>query len=131
MMSVIQVLFHMTTMLKGRVLREFGVDIAETMDYTSPSYRLEINLLGRMFAQSAELYSAIAQMNPYTGEIVDQLRKGLDDYREWYASADMQAFAEDFGKSAEHLGAFCGTAYQESSNILDYTVERFRSNGDR
>ena len=66
MMSIIQVLFHMTTMLTGRVLRELGVDIAETMDYTSPSYRLEMNILGRMFAQSPALYSAITQRNPYT-----------------------------------------------------------------
>ena len=131
MMSLIQVLFHLTTMLKGRVLRELGVDIAETMDYTSPSYRLEINLLGRMFAQSAELYSAIAQMNPYTGEIVDQLKRGLEDYGQWHTAGDLQAFVGDFGKSAEHLGGFCGAAYRESSNILDYTVELFRSNGER
>ncbi|MCE5242639.1 MAG: prephenate dehydrogenase/arogenate dehydrogenase family protein [Syntrophobacteraceae bacterium] len=131
MMSIIQVLFHMTTMLKGRVLREIGVDIAETMEYTSPSYRLEINLLGRMFAQSAELYSAITQMNPYTGEILDHLRKGLDDYGQWVAAGDLQSFAGDFDRSAEHLGEFCASAYQESSNILDYTVDLFRGNGGR
>jgi prephenate dehydrogenase len=131
MMSIIQVLFHMTTMLTGRVLRDLQVDIAETMDYTSPSYRLEINLLGRMFAQSGELYSAITQMNPYTKDILGLLRQGLESYEEWYAAEDLNSFVRDFERSAGHLGDFCGKAYQESSAVLDFGVRlanRIRQN---
>ncbi|MGV8074194.1 MAG: prephenate dehydrogenase/arogenate dehydrogenase family protein [Syntrophobacteraceae bacterium] len=123
MMSIIQVLLHMTTMLKGRVLRELGVDIAETMAYTSPSYRLEINLLGRMFAQSPALYSAIAEMNPYTKDILAQLKAGLESYETWYSSGDLSAFMNDFEHSAAHLGEFCRSAYDESSAYLDFVVQ--------
>ena len=123
MMSIIQVLFHMTTMLTGRVLRDMGVDIAETLEYTSPSYRLEINTIGRMFAQSGALYSAITQLNPYTAEILRQLIQGLQCYETWYGKGDLGAFIEDFRFSAEHLGDFCREAYKESSAILDFTVK--------
>ncbi len=126
LMSIIQVLFHMTTMLKGRVLRELGISISETMEYTSPIYRLEISLLGRMFAQNPALYSAIAQMNPHTGTIIDELKSGLDHYKDWLENARLTAFMEDFKKSAEHLGSFCDNAYKESSEILDFSVELAR-----
>ncbi len=122
MMSIIQVLFHMTTMLTGRVLRDLGVDIAETMEYTSPSYRLEINLLGRIFAQNSALYSAITQMNPHTMDIIRHFREGLDRYASWVEKEDLGSFIDDFEKSARHLGDFCREAYRESSMILDYTV---------
>lgn len=122
MMSVIQVLFHMLTMLSGRVLRDLGVDIGDTLEYTSPSYRLEINILGRMFAQNGALYSAITQMNPYTPEILHHLKNGLESYEKWAEAGDLTAFMEDFRKSAEHLGDFCRNAYTESSDILDFTV---------
>lgn len=122
MMSIIQVLFHMTTMLIGRVLRGLGVDIAETLQYTSPSYRLEINLLGRIFAQNGALYSAITQMNPYTKEILEHLRESLEHYDRWYDEEDLEAFVQDFHKSALHLGDFCRQAYRESSTILDFSV---------
>jgi prephenate dehydrogenase len=122
MMSVIQVLFHMTTMLMGRVLRDLGVDIDATLEYTSPSYRLEMSQLGRMFAQSAELYAAITQMNVNTGEILALLRNGLDAYEGWYRTQDFQAFVADFERSALHLGGFCDQAYRESSEILDFVV---------
>ncbi|MCK8600566.1 prephenate dehydrogenase/arogenate dehydrogenase family protein [Desulfoferrobacter suflitae] len=129
MMSIIQVLFHMTTMLVGRVLRELSVDIAETMEFTSPSYRLEINLLGRMFAQNGALYSAISQMNPYTKDILSSLMQGLSSYQEWYQGQDLDAFMRDFQKSAEHLGDFCSRAYEESSAVLDFGVRLARLNG--
>lgn len=122
MMSVIQVLFHMTTMLVGRVLRDLTVNIGETMEYTSPSYRLEINLLGRMFAQNGALYSAISQMNPYTKEILVSLKEGLACYEKWYENEDLTAFIRDFELSAQHLGDFCTQAYQESSAVLDFGV---------
>ena len=66
-MSIIQGALP-ATMLIGRTLRELDIDIEETMNYTSPSYRIEMNLVGRIFAQSPELYGAITQMNPNTKE---------------------------------------------------------------
>jgi len=128
MMSIIQVLFHMTTMLVGRVLRDLAVDIGETMEYTSPSYRLEINLVGRMFAQNGALYSAISQMNPYTKDIIALLKEGLASYEKWYESEDLAAFIRDFELSAQHLGGFCTQAYQESSAVLDFGVRIANSN---
>jgi len=128
MMSIIQVLFHMTSMLIGRVLRDLSVDIAETMDYTSPSYRLEINLLGRMFAQNGALYSAISQMNPYTGDIIGLLKDGLACYEQWYAAEDLEAFIRDFEQSARHLGDFCQQAYRESSALLAFGTQLANNN---
>lgn len=123
MMSIIQVLFHMTTMLTGRVLRDLGVDIAETMEYTSPSYRLEINILGRMFAQNGALYSALTEMNPFTADILTHFRRGLEDYEKWYRSEDLNAFIRDFEQSAVHLGDYSRRAYRESSALLDFVVK--------
>jgi prephenate dehydrogenase len=127
MMSIIQVLFHVTTMVIGRVLREMDVDVAETMEFTSPSYRLEMNLLGRIFAQNPALYSAITQMNPFTQEVLDHLEAGLKCYKEWYGTADLAAFVSDFKRSAEHLGTFCDLAFKESSALLNFAVNVDRS----
>ncbi|MEN6440536.1 MAG: prephenate dehydrogenase/arogenate dehydrogenase family protein [Syntrophobacter sp.] len=123
MMSIIQVLFHLTTMLIGRTLRKLDIDIAETMEYTSPSYRIEMNLVGRIFAQSPELYAAITQMNPNSSVVFEALRDGLDLYENFYKSEDLEGFMEDFERSAQHLGSFCGRAYKESSELLDFSVE--------
>ncbi len=123
MMSIIQVLFHLTTMLMGRTLRELGIDIHETMEYTSPSYRIEMNLVGRIFAQNPELYAAITQMNPNTGRIFSELKESLEVYEGLYKSENMEGIVEDFKRSALHLGDFCAQAYRESSALLDFSVQ--------
>jgi prephenate dehydrogenase len=129
MMSIIQVLFHVTTMLTGRVLRELEVDVPETMEFTSPSYRLEMNLLGRIFAQNPLLYSAITQMNPFSQDVLDHLEAGLKRYKVWYRAADLSAFVSDFERSAGHLGDFCRVAFEESSTLLEFSVDRARRVG--
>lgn len=122
MMSIIQVLFHLTTMLIGRALRKLDIDIHETMEYTSPSYRIEMNLVGRILAQNPELYAAITQMNPNSREIFSTLREGLALYEEFYETGNLEAFMEDFERSAQHLGDFCRNAYCESSELLDFSI---------
>ena len=135
MMGIIQVLFHLTTMLIGRTLRKLDVDIDETLNYTSPSYRIEMNLVGRIFAQSPELYAAITQMNPNTKEILSALQDGLEVYEQFYSSGNLKGFMEDFERSARHLGDFCSDAYRESSQILDFSVDlanhKRNSSGER
>lgn len=123
MMSIIQVLFHLTTMLIGRTLRKLGIEIDETMEYTSPSYRIEMNLVGRIFAQNPELYAAITQMNPHSNAIFTALKEGLDLYEGFCRTGNLEGFIEDFERSAQHLGAFCTTAYMESSEILEFSVK--------
>ncbi len=119
LMAIIQVLFHLTTMIKGRVLRELGVDIQETLEYTSPVYRLEISLLGRMFAQNGWLYGAISQLNPRTPELIRTIKKILNEYEGWISRKDLESFVRDFNLSSSHLGDFCKRAYEESSKLLD------------
>lgn len=129
MMSIIQVLFHLTTMLIGRTLRKLDIDIGETMEYTSPSYRIEMNLVGRIFAQNPELYAAITQLNPHSAGIFSELKAGLEVYEEFYREGNLDAFMKDFERSSQHLGNFCKSAFSESSEILDFSVQLANRNG--
>lgn len=127
LMAIIQVLFHLSTMIQGRVIRELGIDIEETLGYTSPVYRTEICLLGRMFAQSEWLYSAISQMNPHTPQIIDLIQAILSEYKTWITEKNLSALAQDFAKTRAHLGSFCQRAFEESSRLIDLSSALFRS----
>lgn len=131
LMSVVQVLFHVTALLSGRVLRELGVDVNEALEVASPATRVKLLLIGRMLAQKAELYSAIMEMNPHTPEVLACLREALVAVEEWTANRDLGPLSEDFEKSARHLGDFCRRAFKESSEVLDFAVKLARSGEDR
>ena len=64
MMAIVQVLTHFGTMVMGETLRQSSVALENTLDFMSPIYRLEASLVGRLFAQSPDLYAEIITSNP-------------------------------------------------------------------
>ena len=62
-MAMIQVLRHFSTIAYGNHLKEEAVDLAEITELSSPIYRLELAMVGRLFAQQPELYTEIIFSN--------------------------------------------------------------------
>ena len=64
MMAVVQVLTHFGIMAMGRALSRSGHALRESLPFTSPIYRLELAMVGRLFSQKPELYREIMMQNP-------------------------------------------------------------------
>ncbi len=122
MMAIIQVLFHLSSMLKGKVFKDLNIDIYETLLFTSPIYRLEISILGRMFAQNPWLYAAIFQLNPHTGRIIEVMKESLSEFEELYRKNDLSGFVKEFESISDHLQDFCLQAYEESSMLVEFST---------
>ncbi|MFY8273133.1 bifunctional chorismate mutase/prephenate dehydrogenase [Pseudoalteromonas sp. SSDWG2] len=58
-MQIIQVMRHLTTFVYGQFLARQEHSLQEIRDCSSPIYQLELMMVGRLFAQSPELYSDI------------------------------------------------------------------------
>lgn len=55
MMVIVQAIRQFSTFSLGLFLTNEGIDINRSWDFSSPSYRQEIEIVGRLFAQSAPL----------------------------------------------------------------------------
>ncbi|MGQ9485595.1 MAG: prephenate dehydrogenase/arogenate dehydrogenase family protein [Desulfosoma sp.] len=120
MMTVIQLIPHMTTVVLGHCLREMGIDAAESLRFTSPIYRLELDLIGRLFAQDPELYAAIAMENPYKSEALQVLRRVFSETMDAVEHGRWQAFLQAFEQTRAHFGAFCTQALHETNRLLTW-----------
>ena len=118
MMSIIQVLVHFHAICLGRTLRELGVDIVESLSWTSPIYRLELTMVGRIFAQDPELYAAIEELNPHSAEVVAQARESIRHVAGLVETGDFEAFVEDFKSTSDFLGGFCSEAQFLSKELI-------------
>src|SRR5690606_30624912 len=63
-MAFVQVLRHLSTFVYGAHLAEEQVSVDELLSLSSPIYRLELVMVGRLFAQNPELYADIILSNP-------------------------------------------------------------------
>jgi len=130
-MAVVQALRHFATFTFGRFLYRHQVDLQRTLEFSSPIYRLELDMVGRLFAQDPELYSEIIFATPERLAL-------LQDYLESFAEnlkivagqgADVGAgrkkFITEFKEIAEWFGPFSDQAIRESGYLIDKLIERF------
>lgn len=123
-MAIVQVLVHFSTEVMGRTLSKLGVDLDETLAFTSPIYLLELLMTARHFAQSPELYSSIQMSNPGTDEITRAFTRAAEEWRSVVESRDHEAFAEAFEEVRHFFGSFTDRALEQSSYLIDRLVER-------
>lgn len=123
MMAVVQVLKHADTFIMGRALERLGVDIQKTLHFTSPIYRLELAMVGRLFAQDAELYADIAFGNPYREDICEAIEEASKEVCDIIRANDRERFLEFFSGCTEFFADFADESMALSDHLIESLVE--------
>jgi chorismate mutase/prephenate dehydrogenase len=124
-MAVVQALRHFATFLFGRFLYRQNIDLFRSLEFSSPIYRLELGMVGRLFAQTPALYSGIIFASQERCEILKQFISSMTETMEIVDKGDKEEFEKQFNEIAEWFGPFSGQAMRESSFIIDKLIERF------
>jgi len=90
-MQIIQVMRHLTTFVYGQFLAKQSHTLEELRSCSSPIYQLELMMVGRLFAQSPELYSDIMLAQ------FDNVESLLAQYQETFAQTLEKLKAGDKG----------------------------------
>jgi len=124
-MSTVQTVRHFATFAFGQFLYRRGIDISRTLEFSSPIYRLELGMVGRLFAQDASLYSEIIFASPDRRELLKDYLASVEDNLEMIEGDDREAFRAEFKKVADWFGPFSEQALRESTFLIDKLIERF------
>ncbi len=130
-MAIVQALRHFATFTFGRFLYQRRINLKRTLEFSSPIYRLELDMVGRLFAQDPELYSEIIFATP---KRLDLLRDYLESFKnnlKMLADNDKdsdrgrESFVTEFKQIAEWFGPFSDQAIRESGYLINKLIERF------
>lgn len=122
MMALVQVITHFRTIATGITLARTGVSISESLRFTSPIYRLELSVIGRLFAQDAQLYASILFDNPDGDRVRDLLSTATTELHTLIAERDRDGFLRLFHETADWFSDFAEQAQQESDRIIDTLI---------
>jgi chorismate mutase/prephenate dehydrogenase len=123
-MAVVQVLTHFSTEVMGRALAKLEASARQTLEFTSPVYRMELLMTARHFAQSPDLYASIQMSNPAAGDVTRAFVEAAQQWRDVIVSGDHERFRAMFMEVSEHFGDFTAEALEQSSYLIDRLVER-------
>lgn len=118
LMAVVQVIPHLKTILAGELLKFLGVNLAKSYEISTPIYKLELDIIGRIFSQNGSLYGSIIAENPNSKKLIKFLKKTVGEYDEFIEKGDVDALNNRFDGVKKFLGGFTAKAYKDSEEIL-------------
>lgn len=124
-MDVVQALRHFASFAFGKFLYDKSISIDETLEFSSPIYRLELDVVGRLFAQSPALYSEIIFATNERRTLMKEYIHSLQETLSMIDKNDKNLFIDEFTAIADWFGKFGEQAIRESSFLIDKLVERF------
>ncbi|OTA17972.1 isochorismate pyruvate-lyase [Xenorhabdus vietnamensis] len=117
-MGFIQALRHFTTFSYGRHLAKENIDLQQLLSLSSPIYRLELVMVGRLFAQNPQLYADIIMSSPENIELIRQYYQSFGQALEILEHQDKSAFIESFNQVSDWFGDEAARFMEESRVLL-------------
>ncbi|MCG8641187.1 MAG: bifunctional chorismate mutase/prephenate dehydrogenase [Desulfobacterales bacterium] len=124
-MEIVQALRHFATFCFGRFLHDRNIRLERTLEFSSPIYRLEAGMVGRLFAQDGAMYSEIIFATPERRQLLKEFIVSLTDHLEMLETNDKATFIKEFDQIARWFGPFSEQAMRESTFLINKLIERF------
>jgi len=134
-MTTVQAVPHLANLTSALLMLESGISPKESLDFTSPFYRVMFSLMGRLVSQNPTLYASIAMENPGTVAALERRIEIEQKLLQIIRHKDQEAFEELFKKARDHFGgdvtkeanqlfirllAVLNTLYGENSVLLEF-----------
>lgn len=117
-MTYIQALRHFSTFAFGLHLSKQPVELAQLLALSSPIYRLELAMIGRLFAQSGELYADIISDKPENLAVIDSLKESFETSLNFFKNQDRAGFIQAFEQVHHWFGDYSEQFLKESRTLL-------------
>lgn len=117
-MSFIQALRHFTSFAYGAHLCAEQANLAELLSLSSPIYRLELAMVGRLFAQDPNLYADIILSSPLNLKMIRRYHERFGYLLSELEQGNRTAFVEQFTVISAFFGEYAQTFLAESRHLL-------------
>lgn len=124
-MNLVQGLRHFVALIHGSFMKEFDLNPHQMLEYSSPVYRAELMMTGRIFAQDAELYADIVFANEDRRELLLSFFKHHEQLIEMVKNDDKKGFIKEFEAVTDFFGKFASQALKESGYLINRLADRF------
>lgn len=117
-MTYIQALRHFSTFAFGLHLSRQPVQLSKLLALSSPIYRLELAMIGRLFAQDGSLYADIIADKPENITTIEALKESFEQSLIFFKNNDKKGFVKAFEEVHRWFGDYSEQFLKESRVLL-------------
>lgn len=122
-MQLIQAMRHFSSLVYGVHLADEQADLAELLQLSSPIYRLELAMVGRLFAQNAELYADIMLSSSAMTQVLQRYQQRFCQLLQLLEKQDKAGLMAQFAKGQQFFGNLAEQFLQESKQLLQKAAD--------
>lgn len=122
-MQLIQAMRHFSSLAYGVHLAEEQADLQQLLALSSPIYRLELAMIGRLFAQNAELYADIMLSAADAAALLERYQQRFSQLLQLLKQGDKAGLIAEFAKGKQFFGELAGQFLQESKQLLQKAAD--------
>ena len=123
-MTFIQALRHFATFAYGWHLSREGANLERLLALSSPIYRLELAMVGRLFAQDPHLYADIILSSPQNLAMIRRYYQNFGEALGLLERGDRDGFIEAFSQVSGFFGEHADQFLRESRMLLAQANDR-------
>lgn len=123
-MTLVQAQRHLVAFVAGWQLMDSNTSLHELWRMSSPPYRLELLLIGRMFAQNPELYVDILLKASESNSVLEDFASLYQQAHSWLVRGERGSLIQQFKKVAGFFSAAGQEYLQQSDELLEAFRER-------
>ena len=123
-MTLIQALRHFATFAYGWHLSREQANIDRLLTLSSPIYRLELAMVGRLFAQDPHLYADIILSSPQNLAMIRRYYQNFGEALGLLERGDREGFIEAFSQVSSFFGEHADEFLRESRTLLAQANDR-------
>ncbi|GLT16098.1 bifunctional chorismate mutase/prephenate dehydrogenase [Vibrio algivorus] len=117
-MTLIQALRHFTSFAYGSHLSKENPNLDTLVQLSSPIYRLELAMVGRLFAQDPDLYGDIIMSSQRNIDMIKRFHQRFGEAIEILEHRNKAEFVRQFNSVSEWYGDYSQQFMRESQNLL-------------
>lgn len=122
MMAVVQWLTHLNMFVVGETMKRLGFNIADSMDFISPIYKLMVSSVGRYLWQNPWLYADIQMYNDEVLWVHDKFLDTANNFHSSVKNKDYDKFCWDIISAREFLWEESCQQWQEYTDKVIYMM---------
>ncbi|WP_421216244.1 bifunctional chorismate mutase/prephenate dehydrogenase [Aeromonas enteropelogenes] len=123
-MTLIQALRHFATFAYGWHLSREQANIDRLLNLSSPIYRLELAMVGRLFAQDPHLYADIILSSPQNLAMIRRYYQNFGEVLGLLEQGDRAGFIDAFSQVSGFFGEHAQQFLRESRTLLAQANDR-------
>lgn len=127
-MAVVQGLTHLLAVSLGRALQKMDMSPQAAMLYSTPVFRIKLDMMGRLFAQDLDLYKKLIGENRHVRTAVEIFLAAMEEGREHLLSHENGKTDTVFLEAIrESFGTFPQDALNESNALINSLYSKVSS----